>query len=475
MWHAGAVTCVLLILAFATYWLLRHDSMRRIDSSLEDVTNSFLATVQAELRDARETETFKDCVASAIQEHTYRETTFSVFDLQGNLVMASPVSPALLDSEVERYSDLRRRATSSTLRPRPFRTLTASGRLYRGYSRAFTAEGKMYVLVALQSMRGEQAFMAALGQTYALVIPLAVLLAGLGGYFLAQHSLSPVALMSDQAEHIGATNLQERLVVKNTTDELGRLASSFNRLLDRLEESFKLQRRFVADASHELRTPVAILSGEAEVALSKKDRSSEEYRESLEILRKESLRLKKIIEDLFTLTRADIGQLPLTKSDFYLDELVADCVRNCRTLAQAKLIALQGAPAPELPLQADEALLRRMFLNLLDNAIKYTPTGGTVSVSCERRNGVYLVAISDTGPGVPKELQARVFERFFRADKSRTASDSANGGAGLGLAICRWIAEAHHGALELTRSDASGSTFTFSVPAAGSGEAPHPG
>lgn len=464
LWHAGAVAVVLLILAAATYILLRQNSYRRIDDSLVDVTDSFLATVQAELRDAHGTEDFKDCVAAAVQEHSYRETTFSVFDSQGTLVMASPVSPVILDSEMGRYSDLRQRATSNGARPRPFRTLNASGHLYRGYSRAFTAEGRNYVLVALQSMRGEQAFMAALGQTYALVIPLAVVLAALGGYFLARRSLSPVASMSDQAEHIGATNLQDRLAVKNTTDELGRLAGSFNALLDRLEESFQLQRRFVADASHELRTPVAILTGEAEVALSKSDRTPEEYRESLEILHKESLRLKKIVEDLFTLTRADIGQLPLSKSDFYLDELVADCARTCRTLAQAKQITLQCNAATELPVHADEAFLRRMFLNLLDNAIKYTPAGGSVVISCEREEVCHVVVVSDTGPGIPTEVQDRVFERFFRAEKARTSGDTANGGAGLGLAICRWIAHAHDGSLELTSSSSAGSTFTFSIP-----------
>src|SRR5579871_3892776 len=358
-WHAAAVAGVLLVLAIATYFLLRENSIHRIDASLEDISSAFLATVQAELRDSHGAEDFKDAVREAIQEHSYRETTFSVFDSQRTLILASPVSPALLDSEMPRYTELRERATAvSNRRRRPFRTLTASGRLYRGFARTFVADGKTYVVVALQSMRGEQEFVAALGQTYALVIPLAVLLAGLGGYFLARRSLSPVATMSDQAERIGATNLQDRLAVKNANDELGRLAASFNRVLDRLEESFALQRKFVADASHELRTPVAILTGEAEVALAKSDRDPKEYRESLEILRKEALRLKKIVEDLFTLTRADIGQLPLSKSQFYLDELVADCSHNCRTLAQAKNIALHCAPSAELPVLADEGLLR---------------------------------------------------------------------------------------------------------------------
>ena len=465
LWHAGAVACVLLILASGTYFLLRQNSVRRIDNSLSDVASGFLATVHAELRDSHGAETFRDSVAEAIQEHTYRETTFSVFDAQGKLVLASPVSPPIMESESSRYDDLRRQATSDEATRRPFRTLKASGRLYRGYSRSFTADGATYILVTLQSLRGEKEFLAALEQTYALVIPLAVLLAAVGGYFLARRSLFPVVSMSNQAERIGAKNMQDRLAVRNTKDELGQLALSFNRLLDRLDDSFQHQRRFVADASHELRTPVAILAGEADVALSKKDRSPEEYRESLEILRKEALRLKQIVEDLFTLTRADIGQLPLTPSSFYLDELVADCVRNFRTIAQAKQITLTCAPSPELLVSADEALLRRMFLNLLDNAIKYTPVGGGVTVACSRVNAVYTVAFSDNGPGIPSSLQPRIFERFFRADESRARQDSSSGGAGLGLAICRWIAEAHHGTLELTKSDAAGSTFTFSMPA----------
>jgi two-component system, OmpR family, sensor kinase len=465
LWHAGAVACVLLILAFATFFLLRRNSLRRVDNSLEDVANSFLATVRAELHDPDSSNNIKDSVAAAIQEHSYREISFSVFDPQGTLILSSQAHPAFLASEVQRFDQLRQQALPNPAGRRPFRTLSASAHLYRGYSRLFSVEGNNYVLVVLQSLHGENEFVEAVIQTYALLIPLAVLLAGFGGYFLARRSLSPVVAMSSQAERIGAENLHDRLLVRNTKDELGHLAQSFNQLLDRLDESFEHQRRFVADASHELRTPVAILSGEAEVALSKVDRSPEEYRESLEILRKEALRLKQIVENLFTLTRADIGQLPLTPTSFYLEELAADCVHNFRTLAQAKKITLVCEGSPELPVFADEGLIRRMFVNLLDNAIKYTPVGGNVSVSCGRSGTLYSVSFSDTGPGIPAEIQPQIFERFFRADKSRADSDSASGGAGLGLAICRWIAEAHNGRLELTRSDSSGSTFTFFIPA----------
>jgi heavy metal sensor kinase len=271
--------------------------------------------------------------------------------------------------------------------------------------------------------------------------------------------------MSTQAGRIGADNLHDRLQVANPQDELGHLAQSFNGLLDRLDQSFEQQRRFMADASHELRTPVAILCGEADVALSQPSRSPEDYRASLDILRGEAKRLKHIVEDLFTLARADAGQYPLTLADFYLDELVTECSRSVRTLAAAKQITVRCDASKEMPIRADEALLRRMIMNLLDNAIKYTPPGGSVAVVWGVQDSQYRVAVSDTGEGIPSELQPRIFERFFRADKVRSRSESDGGGAGLGLSISRWIVQAHGGQLELTRSDKGGSTFTVLLPA----------
>ena len=272
--------------------------------------------------------------------------------------------------------------------------------------------------------------------------------------------------MSAQAGRIGAENLEQRLEVKNSKDELGHPAQSFNDLLDRLDQSFERQRRFVADASHELRTPVAILFGEADVTLAQANRTPEEYRESLSILRGEARRLKHIVEDLFTLARADAGQHPLMFTDFYLDELVTECSRNVRTLAGAKQIALHCNAPKEILIHADEGLLRRMIMNLLDNAIKYTPSGGSVTIRGGEQDSEYSVSIRDTGPGIPSELQPRIFERFFRADKVRSRSESDRGGAGLGLSISQWIAETHGGRIELSQSDQSGSTFTVFFPAA---------
>jgi heavy metal sensor kinase len=336
---------------------------------------------------------------------------------------------------------------------------------YRGLVRKFPLKGQTYTLVILQSLHPQEEMLEEVRHTFDWVIPISVALASVGGYFLARKSLAPVVSMSTQAGRIGAENLNERLPVQNAKDELGHLAASFNQLLERVDQSFERQRRFMSDASHELRTPAAILRGEAEVALSRNERSAEEYRESLGVLHAEAQRLTQIVEDLFTLTRADAGQYPLSPRDFYFDELVADCTHTTRSLALAKQITLTCDVPEELPVRGDEALLRRMILNLLDNAIKYTPAGGRVTVSCERAANEYALSVTDTGPGIPAELQQKVFERFFRVDKARTRSEKDGGGAGLGLSIARWIAEAHQGRLILARSDSSGSTFTAFVPA----------
>ena len=336
-----------------------------------------------------------------------------------------------------------------------------------GVTRADSRSGKkQYTLLVLQSLHRQREFLESVIAAFGLAIPLAILLASAGGYFLARRSLSPVVEMSTQAGRIGADNLHERLPVRNAQDELGHLAESFNSLLDRLDQSFEQQRRFMADASHELRTSVAILCGEADVTLSQPSRSPEDYRASLDILRAEAKRLKHIVEDLFTLARADAGQHPLTISSFYLDELITECSRSMKTLAAAKQITLSCNAPKEMPIQADEALLRRMIVNLLDNAIKYTPPGGSVSVSCDAEDSRCVMSVRDTGQGIPLELQPRIFERFFRADRVRSRSGSDGGGAGLGLSISGWIVHAHGGKLELTRSDKDGSTFTVDLPAA---------
>jgi heavy metal sensor kinase len=297
------------------------------------------------------------------------------------------------------------------------------------------------------------------------------LLASIGGYFLARKSLAPVVRMSASAAQIGAANLHERLPVANERDELGRLALVINGLLARLDASFEQQRRFMADASHELRTPVAIMRSEAEVALSQQERSNQELRESISIFKDETKRLTGIVEDLFMLARADAGQYKLTLKDCYLDEIAGEVTRAVRTLVAERGLTLRLDAGEEMPFRGDENLLRRLLLNLVYNAIKYTPSGGAVTVSCKREAQRYIITVSDTGRGIPAEAQPHIFERFYRVDSARSrAEDDGVGltsGAGLGLSIARWVAEAHDGTLELLHSSDAGSVFQLILPIPG--------
>jgi heavy metal sensor kinase len=470
-WYTTVLALVLLLVAAVTYFIYSRNSKQRTDSDLAELSDAFVTTLQAELKDQQGFDSLKAAGMEAILEHRFRDHIYIVLDASGKPVVSSwdlpaaaPLDRFTLAQALEGISSPRSVHPSS--RPGSvFISLRGGRDGYRGFSRKISLDDQLCAVIALQSLNAREEMLEDIRATFAWTIPLALFLASAGGYFLARKSLAPVVAMSSQAGRIGAANLHERLAVQNEKDELGHLAQSFNSLLDRLSESFERQRRFMADASHELRTPVAILRGEAEVALSQQARSLEEYRESLGVLHHEAERLTHIVEDLFTLTRADAGQYPLQPRDFYLEELVGECVHSARTLALAKKISLNFEEASESPTRADESLLRRMILNLLDNAIKYTPEGGRVTVTGRRAGDEYVLSITDTGGGIPADLQPRIFERFFRADKARSRAENDGGGAGLGLSISRWIAEAHHGRLELTRSDSTGSTFTAYLPA----------
>src|SRR5271157_5401349 len=266
--------------------------------------------------------------------------------------------------------------------------------------------------------------------------------------------------MAEQSRHITGHNLDSRLEIGNAARELAVLASSFNELLSRLDQTFESMRRFVADASHELRTPISVIRGEADVALSQ-ERSSAEYRESLAIILDESRRLSRLVDDLLNLARADAGNVKLQVREFYFNDLLAESCRSVQALAAARSIKLECQCSEDVPFHGDEELLRRLVVNLLDNAIRYTPRGGQVCASLNANGGELRIQVSDTGAGIPPEAVPHVFERFYRGDQARSRQE---GGFGLGLAIVKWIAESHKGEVDLASRPGQGSTFTVTLP-----------
>lgn len=471
VWYSAVLALVLILVCATTYLIVRNSSMQRTDQDLQALGDSFVVTFQDEFTDAGNTG--EAAVLSAARqsmiEHRSNNDAFVVIGPGGEAIATSkegPSPPGISESQLtaalasERFHQFERDAAAKDT---DIATIPGEHTRFRVRSRRFRAGDHTLSLIILHSLHSQYQTLESIRSTLLWMIFVGLLLAGTGGYILARKSLAPVVAMGAHARRIGASNLHERLPVQNAHDELGQLATIFNDLLNRLDQSFERQRRFIADASHELRTPLAILRGEAEVAMSQPGRTAGEYLESVRILHEETSRLIKIVEDLFTLSRADAGQYQLSLEEVYLEEVVADCAHSARTLAREKNIELQVDAAAECPIKGDEPLLRRMILNLLDNAIKYTPAGGRVTIACAANGKDCEVHVTDTGGGIPAELQSRVFERFFRADPARSRSER-EGGAGLGLSIAQWIAQVHHGKLALVQSDASGSHFAVYLP-----------
>lgn len=467
LWYTGVLALVLILFSLVTYAYLMRAAQRRTDNSLAEAANSFISTLSTEAND--EDLSADDAAKESAGSFQSPDRMVTVYNDKQEVVAVSHVPQGLANlgqsssSAVQpQFNSLLTAANSAP----SYTTATVSGDDLRAVVKLVAIKGLPYKILMVQSLREQAIGLALTRRAFYLANPLALLLASLGGYFLARKSLAPVVAMANQCEKIGAENLDERLTELDPRNELGRLVDSFNGLLSRLQGSFQTQRRFMADASHELRTPVAIIRGESEVALSSELRSGDEYRESLAIVQDEGKRLARIVEDLFTLARADAGQYPVERSNMYLDETVAHCVRSVDSLATQHGLRLDyETSARELFFSGDEGLVQRMTLNILDNAIKYTPRGGSIRVRLGRNGGSCKLAITDTGVGIPPDLQARVFERFFRADQARPRNEERNGsGAGLGLSIARWIAELHGGDLALDASDKSGSTFVISLP-----------
>ncbi|MCL4532318.1 MAG: heavy metal sensor histidine kinase [Actinobacteria bacterium] len=309
----------------------------------------------------------------------------------------------------------------------------------------------------------EQELQAALRQLLLLMgfgVPATLALAAGGGLFLAHRALSPIDRVTRTARRIGAEDLSQRLGMPPTGDEVGRLAETFDAMLARLESAFQRERQFTADASHELRTPLSVIASQVDVTL-ERPRSAREYQEALRVVGHEVDRMRRLVSELLALARADSGQAGLEQEALALDELAEAVTSELQALADARGVRLGLGRVEPTVVLGDESRLMQLLSNLIDNAIKYTPPGGKVTVSVECRDGSMALAVSDTGIGIPSEHLPHLLERFYRVDKARSRSE---GGTGLGLAICDWIARAHGGRIEVASNPGRGSTFTVHLP-----------
>lgn len=315
-------------------------------------------------------------------------------------------------------------------------------------------------LQVIQPLAPVQEALEELSRQMLLGFPLALLLATAGGLFLARRALTPIDRMTSTAAALSASNLTRRISYTGPADELGRLATTFDAMLDRLAAAFARERRFTADAAHELRTPLTALKGRIEVALNRQ-RSAAEYAATLQALANDVDRLVRLSDDLLLLARLDDGELRPAPEPLRLDDLLASIIESVADLAEARGVALRAEVMAALAVAGDLSQLGRLFLNLLDNALKFTPAQGSVTVRLSMDGSWAVVAIADTGPGITPEHLPLLGQRFYRgaADRARGA-----GGSGLGLAIAAELARAHGGMLALESIPGQGTTATVRLP-----------
>jgi heavy metal sensor kinase len=445
-WYFAVLALVLPAFGVSGYLAMRHSIRQTIDEELqvraEGVHQLIERTIQ---RGAR------GDLPEGLREHTELRAggaLLQVSDAQGNWLYRSKV---MSDYGVPRSSPSSPKISEYTGNDVPLRirnlTVNVGGEPYFIQS-AFEIDDFYEALYHFELL-------------LYLAIPSLLICAALGGYWISTRALAPVDQITKTARTIGAQNLSSRLVVPATGDELQRLSETLNGMLDRLELSFKKITQFTADASHELRTPVAVMRTRAELSL-RKARSPEEYRDVISEVLTELEKTSGLIEQLMFLARADSGAETLHFSPTNVTEVLREACHQGSALAEAKQIVFQEQISSDsMWIRGDASSLRRLFLILIDNAVKYTSANGQVEVSLHRNDGYAIAQVRDTGIGIAETDLPNVFERFYRADKARTRE---LGGVGLGLSIGRWIAEVHSGSIEVQSAPGRGSVFQIRLP-----------
>jgi heavy metal sensor kinase len=339
-----------------------------------------------------------------------------------------------------------------------FATIEGRPGSWRVRAERVTLEGVPMTLIVASSMNELARDQQEIRHAMFLGIPIALIFAGAGGLWLASIGLRPVTRMARRAANLPLTG-DEDLGPPAREDELGQLTRAFNALVARLRAALQTQRQFMTDASHELRNPVSVVRSASDVALSRRHRDEAEYREALTMINAQSRRLGSLVDDMLVLARADAGGYPLRPVDFFLDDAIEECRKAVGVLAADRQVKVKATGESDVAIRGDEELVRRLVLNLLQNAVQHTPYGGEVSVDVSTANGTVCVRVIDSGAGIPQGELERIFERFVQLDPSRRSS-----GAGLGLTIARWIAEAHHGSLVVESTGPQGTTFCLALP-----------
>ena len=457
LWYMGMLTITFLLAGSMTYGLLVYSLSRDMDYALDSI-----GKIMAD-RVAREDDAF---FPSEVDELFRRFFGFSPLERHFDIFEPSKRSGEQQEGTTTLDMPVSSNALEAAARGETFFETIASEELspVRVLTVPVIRDGRLINVVrvgmSLENMhKTRQRFLLIM----AAVFPLSLVLAGGGGWILARRALRPVDRMTQIAQKISGEHLSQRLQESGNQDELDRLARTLNEMLDRLHGAIDQMRRFSADASHELQTPLTILRGEMEVALLK-DRSPQEYQEVLMSGLEEIDRINNLVEGLLLLARADSGTLRLSKTVFDIQSFLETTISQVQPLADEKDLTIGLSGSEPVLIDGDTEHLRRLMLNLFSNAIKYSHRGGTITINYSRDSSSGIIEVSDTGIGIPEKEQQLIFNRFHRVSEHRSAN--AADGIGLGLSIALSIVEAHNGTLEVSSTPGSGTTFTARLPLA---------
>lgn len=445
LWYGGVLAVVLAAFGISVYLMMRHHMLERIDDGLREELSDVLGEVE------RATERGAMLVWLNRRFARHEGFDFQITTTDGERLFSNP---RLGDRQLPVRAELSMNKNYYTsLEPKEDRRWRVITRKVAG------PDGPLVVQVA-RSLGDFDHEMGELLAVLSVAGPVALLVALSGGYFLARRALAPVDHMTATANEVTAQRLNQRLDVANPHDELGRLGQTLNGMISRLERSFLEMQRFTADASHELRTPIAVIRTEAEVALGKPLDEAEKQTLLSNVL-EECERLTHITDQLLTLSREDAGIAPFPREPVDLHALVEAAAETMRPLAEAKNQRLVMTGNGRAVVSGDPSRLRQVIYNLLDNAIKYTPEQGRIEVATEAADSTVRIVVRDNGIGIPPEHLPRVFDRFYRVDKARSRAED---GSGLGLSIVQSIVAAHGGRIELRSVPQRGATCTVSLP-----------
>lgn len=468
LWYMGLLAITLLVFSTLVYQSYKKTLYDDLDDLLNSKADGIVHAISTyweieKLGNAQaDTDKFlsiaSNWMADKSKDPNMMSICVQILDMNGRKLVASKNAPRIYElSEHDLDHVLEGNDSFDTIKgeAQPGRTIA-----FRVYTKPVIQDGKVRYLVQVASAKG--LIYVALGGLRILLfvlLPITVVVTGIAGAFLAQLTLKPIDQMIDTLKKITAENLKLRIHIPDTKDEVKRLADTFNDMIERLDRSFASQHEFIQDISHELRTPLAVLKGELEVTL-KKLRSPEEYEAVLTSSLEEIGKMSRVIEDLLVLARFDNNQVALQIKRVDLGETIGCVLDDMKVLAEQKDIELSLSRQENIMIDGDEGQLRRLFVNLIDNAIKYTSRKGKIMVMAQRDPSHAKVLVSDTGIGIPEDELPYIFDRFYQVARARRA----NNGFGLGLSIAKSIVESHHGTIVVSSQQGSCTTFTVSLP-----------